>query len=61
MESLFFFGMHVYKFVKLSPFGNVANLFPDDPWYAKLITHHYAKSDETFYNKMKLKSLNKNR
>jgi len=53
--------MQVYKFVKLNPFGNVTDVFPDDPWYAKLITHYYAKCDETFYNKVKLRCLNKNR
>jgi hypothetical protein len=61
LESLHFSKMRVYKFVKLNHFGGITNVLLDDPWYAKLITPCSAKCDDTFYNKVKLRCLNKKR
>ncbi len=59
LESLHSSGMRVYKFVELNHFGSITNVLPDDPKYAKLITLCSIECDETFYNKVTLRSLNK--
>jgi hypothetical protein len=59
LESLQSSGMWVYKFVGLNPFGNITDVPPGDPWYEKLNVHCSAKCNETFYNKVKLKFINK--
>jgi hypothetical protein len=53
--------MWVYKFVNLNPFGSIIDVLPDDLRYAKLIAFCFVECDETFYNKVKSKSLNKKR
>jgi hypothetical protein len=53
--------MWVYKFVKLNPFGSISDVLPNDPWYEKLITFCSTKCDETLFNTMKSRSINKKR
>jgi hypothetical protein len=59
LESLHSSGMRVHKYVELNHFGSITNVLLDDPKYAKLITLCSIECDETFYNKVTLRSLNK--
>jgi hypothetical protein len=52
--------MRVYKFVELNSFGSSRDVLPNDLRYVKLIIR-FVKCDETFCNKVKLRSLNKKR
>jgi hypothetical protein len=59
-ESLHLSRMRVYKFVELNSFGSNRDVLPNDLRYVKLIIR-FVKCDETFCNKVKLRSLNKKR
>jgi hypothetical protein len=59
-ESLHSSRMRVYKFVELNSFGSSRDVLPNDLRYVKLIIR-FVKCDETFCNKVKLRSLNKKR
>jgi hypothetical protein len=51
--------MQVYKIFKLNPFGSIANVLPDDVWYAKLNACCFAKCDAFFCNRVKSRFVNK--
>jgi hypothetical protein len=53
--------MRVYKFVELNPIGSIIDVLLDDHQYAKLIAFCSTKCDETFCNRVKSRSVNKNR
>ncbi len=61
LESLYSSGMQVYKFVELNPFSSITKVPLGDPWYLKLNVCCFAKCDETFCNKVKLKFVTKKR
>ncbi len=61
LESLHFFGMWIYKFVELDPFGKITDMALGDPRYEKLNVHCFAKCDEILCNKVKSRFVNKKR
>jgi hypothetical protein len=59
LELLHFSGMRIYKFLELNPFGSITDVALGDPRYEKLNACCSAKCNETFYNKIKLRFVNK--
>jgi hypothetical protein len=53
--------MQVYKFIELNSFGSITYVLPNDLGYAKLIASCSVKCDETFFNIVKPRYLNKKR
>jgi hypothetical protein len=61
LESLHFFGMRVYKFIELNPFGSIIDMAFGDPQYEKLNVRCFVKCNKTFYNKVQSRFINKKR
>jgi hypothetical protein len=53
--------MWVYNFLGLYPFDNIMDMPTGNPQYEKLNVRYSAKCDETFYNKIKSRFVNKKR
>jgi hypothetical protein len=61
LESLHSSKTQVYKFVELNPFGCITDVPLGDRQYEKLNASYFVKCDETFYNKVKSRYVNKKR
>jgi hypothetical protein len=61
LETLHSSKMWVYNFLGLYPFNNIMDMPTGNPQYEKLNVRYSAKCDETFYNKIKSRFVNKKR